>query len=116
VVRNFSLFDMVPDLNYSSQDIASAAARAAQNPDDGVFMGRAWRAEREALYLPTKPGLPPTLQEIRAAVPSDGLSVNALIRLFWDRLEGRGAIDTFIKDVKTVARQDPITNLIFSKM
>jgi hypothetical protein len=116
VVRNFSLFDMVPDLNYSSQDIASAAARAAQNPDDGVFMGRAWRAEREALYLPTKPGLPLTLQEIRAAVPSDGLSVNALIRLFWDRLEGRGAIDTFIKDVKTVARQDPITNLIFSKM
>ena len=114
VVREFSVYDMGLEDTYSSQDISHAATRAAQNSDESIYMGGAARATRAASSR-TSEFVPMTLGEIRAAIPVEGISIQALIHHFYARLRGRDAIDAFVGHVKSVARQDPVTNLVFLK-
>lgn len=56
---------------------------------------------------------PPTVQEIRAAFPKEGISTPALVRIFNARLRMRDENITFISIVRQVAKQDPEFKLLF---
>jgi len=109
-------------VNRSKREIALAADRAAQNPDDHIFfMGSALSAAREARRnKKTKSASPPTLKQVRAAIPDDGILVTDLVRLFYPRIKRSGvrnreAVYAFVAQVKAVAKQDLSTGLIFPK-
>lgn len=100
-----------PDVPLTCEATAAAAARAAQNMDNRICMALAWRAITSRTPLDA---VPPTPDEIRAAVPEDGITTHDLVRSFYTRLASdRDSFDMFISQVKAVAQQDPATNLIF---
>jgi len=100
-----------PDVPLTLEGIALAVARAANNTDNQIYMGGAWRATTgKAPMDPT----PLTLDEIRAAIPEQGITVRDLIYLFHSRLaHNMDSFNMFISLIVTVAQQDPCTNLIF---
>lgn len=55
----------------------------------------------------------PTLEEVRAAIPKDGIPINELVDVFRSRVAGRQA--DFISLVKGAGRQDPTSKRIMPK-
>lgn len=93
----------------------SAAAARAQNAGDGVLVSKAWvavAAERDWTADPI--GVPPTLEEVRAAIPEQGIETAELIRVFYPRVWGHSAC-AFIAQIQELARQDPVTKMVFLK-
>ncbi|GAB7333264.1 hypothetical protein MBLNU13_g04908t2 [Cladosporium sp. NU13] len=91
----------------------TTALSPARNVDHGTYMGGAWCATTSGTPLNA---VPPTLEEIRAAVPEGGITVHDLIRLFHTCLVGNlDRLKTFISQITTVAHQDPVTNLVFPR-
>jgi hypothetical protein len=101
-----------PTVPLTREAIAAAASRTAQNMDNMIYMGvGAWCATTRRKPLSA---VPATLDEIRAAVPEDGITLRDLIHLFHTRLaSNRDSVEIFISQVVAVAQQDPATNLIF---
>jgi hypothetical protein len=101
-----------PVVPLTREDIAAAASRAALNMDDRIVMGvGAWRATPSTMPFNR---VPPTLDEIRAAIPEDGIMLRDIVRQFHTRLaSNHDSVEKFISQVVSVAQQDPRTNLIF---
>lgn len=55
----------------------------------------------------------PTLEEVRAAIPADGIGITELVNLFKSRVNGRTG--DFIPLVKSAGRQDPVSKKILPK-
>ena len=55
----------------------------------------------------------PTLEEVRAAIPEDGIGIGELVNLFRSRVQGRQG--EFIPLVKSAGRQDPTSKKILPK-
>lgn len=55
----------------------------------------------------------PTLEEVRAAIPEDGIKITELVDLFRSRVQGRQG--DFIPLVKNAGRQDQTTKKIMRK-
>lgn len=105
----------VPIAHRTRNQLSAAAARA-QSAANGVLVGQGWRI----VWLDGAPstgltGLPPTLEEVKAAIPEQGIAVADLVRAFYPRVKGPGAFP-FIAQIQEVAKQDPVTKLIFPKM
>lgn len=63
------------------------------------------------------PVVPLTVEEVKAAIPEEGIALGDLVKLFKDRviLKGDEAITHFIKLVKKSGKQDATTKLIVPK-
>jgi len=57
----------------------------------------------------------PTLEEVKAAIPEEGINVGDLIKLFKKRVAGTGNTTYFISLVKQAGTQDKATKLIRPK-
>jgi hypothetical protein len=100
-----------PTVPLTPEGVAAAVTRAANNMDNQIYMGGAWRATTGK--TPLDPA-PLTLDEIRAAIPEQGIAVRDLVYLFHTRLaHNMDSFNMFISLIVTVAQQDPCTNLIF---
>ena len=55
----------------------------------------------------------PTAEEIAAAVPAEGITINGLLGVFRNRIKGQSA--DFIKEVKKVTRMDKERNVLVLK-
>ena len=61
------------------------------------------------------PVVPPTLEEVKAAIPEEGITLSDLVRLFRRRVTGKEAISHFIELVTKSSKQDPATKLLLPK-
>jgi len=55
----------------------------------------------------------PTLDEVKRAIPPEGVGISELVRIFKTRLMGRNP--DFINLVKLAGKQDPVTKRIVRK-
>lgn len=56
----------------------------------------------------------PTLEEVKAAIPEEGIAITELVRLFKKRVIGNKTT-FFISLVKQAGKQDPVTKMIHPK-
>lgn len=61
------------------------------------------------------PVVPPTLEEVKAAIPEEGIAFSDLARLFRRRVIGKEAISHFVELVIRSSEQDPATKLLLPK-
>jgi len=54
----------------------------------------------------------PTLDEVKAALPKEGIAITELVKLFKGRVFGKEKTTFFISLVKQAGKQDPITKMI----
>lgn len=57
----------------------------------------------------------PTLDEVKAAIPEQGIALGDLVKMFKKRVTGKENTSYFISLVKQAGKQDPATKLICPK-
>lgn len=57
----------------------------------------------------------PTLEEVKAAIPEEGIILGELVKLFKKRVSGKDGTSYFISLVKQAGKQDPATKKICPK-
>lgn len=73
-------------------------------------------APAPAKVAPPQPNLPiPTLEDVKAAIPAEGIVLADLVKLFKERVAGKAKTQEFITLVKQVARQDTETKKLVPK-
>jgi transcription initiation factor TFIIF subunit alpha len=61
------------------------------------------------------PAALPTLEEVKAAIPEEGIALSQLVAIFKKRVPGKEATSFFIGLVKQAGTQDKATKLIKPK-
>ncbi|KAM0710423.1 hypothetical protein Q7P35_002785 [Cladosporium inversicolor] len=110
------LHDRAPVASHTRQNIAAAAVRAATYTDRGILVRVAGRIARQASPRQPGPLIPPTLEEMRAAIPDHGIMLAEFFELFFSRVRGSEDHAAFFANFKALAAQDPVTELIFAKI
>ena len=64
---------------------------------------------------PAPPAALPTLEEVKAAIPEEGIALSQLVAIFKKRVPGKEATSFFIGLVKQAGTQDRETKLIKPK-
>lgn len=82
------------------------------SPRDGTPLGGTPSASR--VGSPAPPALP-TLEEVKAAIPEEGIILGELVKLFKKRVSGKDGTSYFISLVKQAGKQDPATKKICPK-
>jgi len=95
-----------PKLKLKNSPPGSPTERTPVGSRTGTPSGsRAQSPQRQLVF--------PTLEEVKAAIPKEGIEIVQLVALFKTRLAGRNA--DFIQLVKRAGKQDPGTKRIVSK-
>lgn len=106
-----------PIAHRTRSKVLSTAAARAQEADNGMQASRALRAAVEQNRRAPGFAAPPTLGEVQAALPEEGIAVLALLGLFVAAVaSSEEAMQEFTEQIEQLAAQDPVTQLIFPKM
>lgn len=132
-----------PPYPYSRHSPSLPTADTAKSRPSGYGSGsetdtsRARSSQQKNLLLRSRPGSPregtplgtpsasraaspapvalPTLEEVKAAIPEEGIALNQLVNIFKKRVAGKDGTSFFISLVKQAGTQDKATKLIRPK-
>jgi hypothetical protein len=88
--------------------IVAAAARAAQNSDQGILAAEAGRIAIKARVKLPESIIAPTLEEIRAAMPEHGIILSDFFKLFISRLTSAADHKEFLGTSTPLPRRTPL--------